>query len=112
MVPEVFVSDELKRARRIALAMADDVCVETGCHVFCVVAECDGVRIRTALAEDSKLESDVNREALVLRSTLCRVVSLLVLQMGRGDALGAVLTGYKEGVRLALEAHDRNSATG
>jgi hypothetical protein len=108
VIPEVLVNDCLKLARRHARATAERIHAETGCHTVTVVAEIDGGRACTSMAVDPSLEHEPEAEVALMKCALARVLSLLVLHLGRGAALVAAMEAVGQGAELARLATEES----
>lgn len=101
MIPEVLVNENLKTARRFARECAERVQHITGCHVVAVVAEMEGSRACTTMAVDPSLDDKPEEEVALMKCALARVLSLLVLHLGRAGALVATYEALQHGAELA-----------
>ncbi|HXH62101.1 MAG TPA: hypothetical protein VNI20_12180 [Fimbriimonadaceae bacterium] len=102
MIPESLVGTSLKCARRVARESADRIYETTGCHVVSVVAEfAENGRACTSMIVDPGLERDPGTEVALLNCALARILSLLVLHLGREEAMSAAVASVSQGERLA-----------
>jgi hypothetical protein len=110
MIPEVLVNPGLKAARREVRACAERVHRDTGCHMVAIVAEIEDGRACTSMAVDSALDEFPDTEVSLMKCALARVLSLLVLHLGREGALAAAFEALGQAARLANEAQQNDTA--
>lgn len=104
MIPEVLVSDELKRARNLAREFARHVASVSGCRAVAVVAEIAEGRACSSMAVDPTLDDDPDAELALMRCALTRALSLIVLHVGARRAMSMCVESLAAAARLACEA--------
>lgn len=109
MIPDCLVENELKTARKIARNAASQIEKDAGCLMVAVVAlrnpEDEG-RAVTSMAVSPCLEDDPESEIVLMKCALARIMSLVVLHLGPGEALDCAVRAVAQGCELARLAED------
>ena len=111
MIPDVLASDELKRARRRLQECATQIHRETRCNVMAFAAELDeDLSSASTMAVDPELEESPAKEVALIKGALLRCMSLLIMHVGREQALVAAISAVSCGARLLRQAEEQGDA--
>lgn len=111
MIPDVLASEDLKCARQLMRRYASEIRDLTGCNVVSFAAEVDSdLRSASTMAVDPELEDNRDKEVAVLRGVMTRAMSLLIMHLGKEQALSAALAAASYGAELLEQAETRFDA--
>ena len=111
VIPDVLASQELKIARRRLQACAAQIHRETRCNVMAFAAELDeDLNSASTMAVDPELEQSPAKEVALIKGAMLRCLSLLIMHVGREQALVAAISAVSCGAGLLRQAEEQGDA--
>lgn len=112
LIPDVLASDDLRRARRKLQECAAQIHRETRCNVMAFAAELDeNLGSASTMAVDPELEMCPAKEVALIKGALLRCLSLLIMHVGREQALVAAMSAVSCGAGLLRQAEEQGDAS-
>lgn len=111
MIPDIMASPELKRARRMLRSTAEEIQQKTGCNVVAFAAELDEeLKSASTMAVDPELEECPAKEVALLKGVLTRSMSLLIMHVGKEQAMVTAISAATYGAELLRQAEGESDA--